>query len=243
MNELKQIDSLVEDTSKISSKASPQATFSGVKYSLHTFEVGKTSIQIGLDSTCAGKASGIISSLNQMFGDQIECMNSLGPMAKKRTDSLIKMLSAKDQPSLRSSTMAQIYNIGATDLTYKPLTFKCHDDRQVLGAYGIASEIFRNDFPHMDIVTNPDGTTDIKTLFHEMLHFLGYTHDGKTTEMAYACDFGCGMRPLQDVDPSIKSALNICANEYKISDPKYLENFYPFRKGNALERSVQEPMK
>ena len=220
-----------------------------LEYSIYQLKIDGFDLEIGFSENCSNKIAGIINSLESTFKNEFKCMKELGEHGKNRLD-LLKSVLKKDWKTsvnrfnLFQNTVGKWSSSKMTKLaTEKPLTIDCFHNRQELGAFGAASPLTSPAYPHLDLVPNEYGQVETVTLFHEMLHLLGYNHNGDTTEMAYSCEFACGgMKAFVDKDSSVKAAKKICEQEYKTSDKKYLKMLFPFIRGNGLDNTVQIPI-
>jgi len=210
-------------------------------YAICPIKLGEFSFEIGLDSSCSSKISVVLNALDDMFKNDMKCMINLSTVAKKRAEKLFKIFSKKYQTQMLDSILTSKEKILISERSYKPLTIKCYASQEALGGFGMASGMVAPDFPHLDLLIQNDGTINTATLFHEMIHFLGYTHNGDTPEMAYACGLTCSMKNLIDQDPSIKAAKNICEKNFKSDEEEYLKNFFIMAFGNALDGTVELP--
>lgn len=210
-------------------------------YRRYNFEYLDANFEIAIHSSCKESFSELIQSFIKMFDNELNCLGNLGEAGRRRRQGLLKILTKENQIGTRFNQLQSLeYKLFPID--YKPLTINCFNSRNELGAFGAASSITAPDFPHLDLVRLGDGSFSTVTLFHEMLHLLGYTHSGNTTEMAYACEFSCSsMKNFLGKDPSIKAAKNICENEFQVGSENYIKNFFPLRNGNGLNRAIRTP--
>ena len=124
-----------------------------------------------------------------------------------------------------------------TPIIDQDLKIACFDDTSFffgqLAPNAYATLPGDNDFPKIDINQFYDSVVNRSTIFHEMIHLLGYDHKGETLEMAYACKFAC--IEGDDESPRKQAAVRICSGKYEtVNDPGYQEDLEVLSDGYGL---------
>jgi len=132
---------------------------------------------------------------------------------------------------IKTTEFACLKKMGREDLVKElapivdgDLEISCFDDTSFifgqLAPNAFATLPSDRDFPKIDINQFYDSIVNRSTIFHEMIHLLGYDHDGSTLEMAYACKFACD--GSNEDSKRREAAIRICRGDYSsIDDSEY----------------------
>jgi hypothetical protein len=113
------------------------------------------------------------------------------------------------------------------DIGKKPITIKCNEtDYSWDGVEAFATPPNQKNLDYPLISINPNVKIKKSRVFHEYIHLLGFLHNGKDIEYAYACESYCFDNDINSSNIKLKEkARRICVGDYPgVTSLEYLSD-------------------